>query len=61
MPTYWLVTPTATSRSLSLEAIDQAVGRLPLGVEWRIEKQYPGGRRHRLRSGVGPAQLRLAG
>lgn len=62
MVTYWLTTPSATRKSISLDAIDRAVDELPRGTEWRIEKQWrPGGKLYRLRSGVGPPQLRMAG
>lgn len=62
MVTYWLTTPSATRKSISLDAINQAVDELPRGVEWRIEKQWrPGGKLYLLRSGVGPPQLRMAG
>ena len=60
MRTYWLVTATVTRRSIDLEAIEKAVDHLPRNTAWRIEVQYPGGRRHQLRSGVGPPQLRNA-
>lgn len=58
--TYWLITPRATSRSMHLDPIERAVDRLPKDVPWRIDRQFPGGRRHKLRSGVGPPQLRMA-
>lgn len=60
MKTYWLVTDKVTRRSFDLEAIEQLVDHLPANTPWRIERQFPHGRRHRLRSGVGPPRLRHA-
>lgn len=58
--TYWLTTPKATSRSPFLEPLEKAVDQLPKGTAWQIDRQFPGGRRHKLRSGVGPPSLRMA-
>lgn len=58
--TYWLTTPKATSRSPFLEPLERAVEQLPRDTVWQIDRQYPGGRRHRLKSGVGPPQLSMA-